>query len=586
MTKKLISYDDTKPGLGLPDVVEDRLESRRIAPSLSPLTERAETFRVAAIQGEGEIYTAWSRTGEIPKWDKSTDGGVTWTTLSTMPAVCNAFIKLTSGTIIAVEQKGTTTPGGSMPRVWRSTDDGTTWAEVSAGLNFGPLGSQGICEGTDGSVMIAEYGNVGEHVYRVRRSSDDGVTWTTSFSSSGLEPQGDPGHIHSLTYDTVAGKHVIFVDRPINATWGGPHIYASADNGVTWDFVGESDHVDKPNFVSPMYFADYIAWGSDNQINGRISRIRRDDFYAGRFDKSETVAMLSQKALYFTFPLRPDVWAVSMAGEHISSPLQDGGAGSTMNEVWLVSDNGLLVTGGMESYLSTTPAGQLSGVRAYFPARIFSRVDHGGFMWVNMPAGLPRPYAAIPATQGWEPPIKRVELPPTEVAFGTRMSIHGSSGQRSDRISIFERTSDQYAILGSSDLGMGNIRLMANGDIEFRKGSTLAASIRDYGFFPRDGVLLAPNGVRITAGSAVPEGNVTGHPGSLYVQWATGAPTPLWVKSRNTDASGWVPVGHPSGNTSVRPAAPTKGMSYFDETLGKPIWWSGTAWVDSTGTAV
>ena len=29
-----------------------------------------------------------------------------------------------------------------------------------------------------------------------------------------------------------------------------------------------------------------------------------------------------------------------------------------------------------------------------------------------------------------------------------------------------------------------------------------------------------------------------------------------------------------------------KGTYYFDTTLGKPIWWNGTAWVDATGATV
>ena len=28
------------------------------------------------------------------------------------------------------------------------------------------------------------------------------------------------------------------------------------------------------------------------------------------------------------------------------------------------------------------------------------------------------------------------------------------------------------------------------------------------------------------------------------------------------------------------------GQYYFDTTVGKPIWWNGTIWVDATGTAV
>ena len=53
-----------------------------------------------------------------------------------------------------------------------------------------------------------------------------------------------------------------------------------------------------------------------------------------------------------------------------------------------------------------------------------------------------------------------------------------------------------------------------------------------------------------------------------------------------------VPVRHDltlKGVTSSRPAYPNPGQQFFDTTLdadGKPIWWTGTAWVDATGATV
>lgn len=42
-----------------------------------------------------------------------------------------------------------------------------------------------------------------------------------------------------------------------------------------------------------------------------------------------------------------------------------------------------------------------------------------------------------------------------------------------------------------------------------------------------------------------------------------------------------------SGSTSNRPSTNLNvGLSYFDTTLGKPIWYDGTNWVDATGTQV
>lgn len=41
-----------------------------------------------------------------------------------------------------------------------------------------------------------------------------------------------------------------------------------------------------------------------------------------------------------------------------------------------------------------------------------------------------------------------------------------------------------------------------------------------------------------------------------------------------------------NGTTSNRPTGSVLGQSYFDTTLGKPVWWNGTSFVDATGTTV
>lgn len=49
------------------------------------------------------------------------------------------------------------------------------------------------------------------------------------------------------------------------------------------------------------------------------------------------------------------------------------------------------------------------------------------------------------------------------------------------------------------------------------------------------------------------------------------------------DSGVWVQTYH--GTSTTRPNG-VIGLCYFDETLGKPIWYNGTRWVDATGTAV
>lgn len=39
-----------------------------------------------------------------------------------------------------------------------------------------------------------------------------------------------------------------------------------------------------------------------------------------------------------------------------------------------------------------------------------------------------------------------------------------------------------------------------------------------------------------------------------------------------------------SGDTASRPGSPATGWMYFDTTLGKPVWYDGSGWVDAMGT--
>ena len=40
------------------------------------------------------------------------------------------------------------------------------------------------------------------------------------------------------------------------------------------------------------------------------------------------------------------------------------------------------------------------------------------------------------------------------------------------------------------------------------------------------------------------------------------------------------------GTTTYRPDFPNIGEKYFDTTVGKPIWWDGTNWIDAAGTTI
>jgi hypothetical protein len=46
------------------------------------------------------------------------------------------------------------------------------------------------------------------------------------------------------------------------------------------------------------------------------------------------------------------------------------------------------------------------------------------------------------------------------------------------------------------------------------------------------------------------------------------------------------PATAPDGTTAERPTTVALGFMFFDTTLGHPVWWDGTNWVDATGATV
>jgi hypothetical protein len=91
------------------------------------------------------------------------------------------------------------------------------------------------------------------------------------------------------------------------------------------------------------------------------------------------------------------------------------------------------------------------------------------------------------------------------------------------------------------------------------------------------------------AGNGTPEGNVTASNSSTYYQ-KNGYRNQLWIKrSGGSSNTGWKQLlAQESGSSVGRPSlldTTYVGFVWFDTTLGKPIWWNGTGWVDATGTS-
>jgi len=91
------------------------------------------------------------------------------------------------------------------------------------------------------------------------------------------------------------------------------------------------------------------------------------------------------------------------------------------------------------------------------------------------------------------------------------------------------------------------------------------------------------------AGNGSPAGVVTAANSSTYYQ-KDGYRNQLWLKrSGGTSTTGWKQLlAQEAGDTSSRPPlldATYVGFVWFDTTLGKPVWWDGSGWVDATGAS-
>lgn len=229
--------------------------------------------------------SVWDRSGfAAPAPGYSTDGGVTWTTFATIPAL--------SGSQYFAGSIHVGTPGHI---IWVSsgskgasytTDSGATWTAVAiSGVTVTSLNTQSYyfyrhpvaSEKTAGSAdtFYVHAPNVGFY-----KSTDVGATWTkqcdnTPFAGYDWSQMtylktvpGHPGHLFDCIGWQGAGGGVEATGRPFKRT---------TDGGVTWTTVGTIDTVRGFDFGVGAAGSTYPAIYAVGYVSGIKGAYRSDD---------------------------------------------------------------------------------------------------------------------------------------------------------------------------------------------------------------------------------------------------------------------------------------------------------------------
>jgi len=151
----------------------------------------------------GYLIVADEQTGAVKR---SIDGGVTWSTVLTLPAglVSRGLFLASNGYILL----------GTIPsppyllygRIYRSTDNGATFSLVNTGESSA---FWYFAEQSDGTLYAPEYSaglqDANElYAYNIWRSQDNGATWSKFIS---VPPQSNPGVVR----DSIRHMHVLGV---------------------------------------------------------------------------------------------------------------------------------------------------------------------------------------------------------------------------------------------------------------------------------------------------------------------------------------------------------------------------------------
>ena len=192
---------------------------------------------------------------------KSTNGGTSWTKISSTDMTTNYFtptdvIPITTNTIIYAVGKSGTTNGG----IYRTTNDGTNWAKIVSNLPTSNYGRIALAQDPSSSNTLysvfqsydtTHAGDAG--LKGIYKSTDGGVKWTQLTSPPKIVSTGNMSYLKNQGwYDNVIA---VDPNNSNNIYVGGVDMMKSTNGGSSWSQVTYWD----PYYGSPVVHADHHA---------------------------------------------------------------------------------------------------------------------------------------------------------------------------------------------------------------------------------------------------------------------------------------------------------------------------------------
>lgn len=542
MVKKIVSFDDTKPGTGLPEVVAGKLDRRfQVSAAASPATGASVTPTGSTPRVVGRIG------GDLVGFDGGriylSPDEADWQDVAPTPqsAPVQIILPCEDGEVLCAIYRS----------IWRSVGWGTgvvTWQKKHEA--YGESYFEPYClNGRAGKFIASDYGDRTDSRY-VSISVDDGHTWTQVWDSDVDASASAPdfSHVHGVEYDH-------YRDRFYISEGHGPAagLYVSEDDGATWMKPPGLFMDPAPTTVNVT--PDGLVCGSDSARAGLLGVVAQDNPMNEKFVETWRWHKGRDGVIGFgvsghTDPDTGVVYVAYRTAQDGVNPIIAGGTPTTGGLVWEYDGTGAVLLNDVKHalvregrlYAWGTIAGQDVQIRGHVP-----------------PPGVPLPDTATARMEGTSLMLGHGATRGGIRTTAVGVTARATGAQDSTAVGYDASSVDDAVAVGKSAIAMGSSVAIGNRATTSSGGRQTAVG-RDAVVNGGDGTALGASASAASLSTAVGTTAVTKIYGVAVGRLANAATSGTAVGDSSTSADFGLAfgAGASAGSSSVALGAGAK----------------------------